>query len=632
MKTPARSRLFAAAFLALAVSALPAQPAAPFAGGAAPRAGGAGGAGGGPRGGGAAIPLPNIDTLKTALTLTDAQIAAITPLLDEVAKAQQDLTSQQTKAGDARNALSQKIGALLNDAQRPQLAALFAAPGAGLRGGGAPTAPAVNPLDIGSLTTALTLTDAQVAAIRPLLEQITQAQQEQTTKQTAAAAAATAMRERLAAIFTDAQRKSVAVQDVLGTYNDHAYMQQQLGITRLRPGKSGSNQVGEGFDLTTANKWAHTMPDVMKMQNGTMVTRADQWPARRKEILELFEREVYGRIPANVPKVTWVVTSETQGNTNGIPTITRQLQGQVDNSAYPAITVNIQASYTLPANATGPVPLFLSFGGGAAAQAIPRGWGSGTIQYGSIQADSGGMSLRQGIIGLTNKGQPRTPEQWGSLRAWGWGVSKLLDYFEANPAAGVNPRGVSIEGVSRAGKAALVTMAFDERIGTALVASSGEGGAKLHRHDFGEAVENLTATSEYYWMSGSFLKYGAAEATFGKKDAGDIPVDSHQLIALCAPRPVFISNGVEPGDPKWIGVPGSYMATILASPAYEVLGKKGVGVNPADYMTAPLPAVQQLVGGELAWRQHEGGHESGPNIVPFFDWIATYIKAPALRQ
>jgi Spy/CpxP family protein refolding chaperone len=569
MKTPARSRLLAAALFALGVSTLPAQPATPAGGppDAAPDGGGARRAGGG-RGGG----------------------------------------------GGRGN--------------------IAVAPGAA-RGRGGPGAPAVNPLTIENLTTALTLTDTQVAAIRPLLEQITQAQQDQTTKQAAAAAATTEMRSRLAPVFTDAQKKFVAVRDLLGTYNDRAYMMEQLGIARLRPGKDAppdQSVVQPGFDLANAHPWKDTMPALMKMQNGTPVTRADQWPARRKEILELFEREVYGRIPANVPKVTWVVTSETQGNTGGIPTITRQLQGRVDNSAYPAITVNIQASFTIPANATGPVPIFLSFGGGAAAQAIPRGWGSGSIQPGSIQADSGGNSLRQGIIGLTNKGQPRKPDDWGSLRAWGWGVSKLIDYFEANPTAGVNPRAVSIEGVSRFGKAALVTMAFDERVATALVASSGEGGAKLHRHDYGEAVENLTDDDEYHWMSASFLKYGAAEATFGKKDAGDIPVDSHQLIALCAPRPCFISYGVPPGDPAWVDAPGSYMATILASPAYEVLGKKGVGVNPADYITAPLPAVQQLVGGELAWRQHEGGHTSGPNIVPFLDWIATYIKAPALRQ
>ncbi len=501
--------------------------------------------------------------------------------------------------------------------------------GGGLGRGGGAAAPQTA-LTIESLTTALTLTDAQVTVIRPLLDQLTQAQQDLTTKQAAANTARDGLVTQLSAIFNDTQKKSVAVADLLGTYNDHPFMMAQLGITALRPGKSGSNQNGPGFELATANPWKDTMPDVMKMKNGTMVTRADQWPARRKEILEDFEREVYGRIPANVPKVTWEVTNTTQGNNGGIPTITRTLIGHVDNSAYPAITVNIQASYTIPANSTGPVPLFLSFGGGAQ-QAYGYGWGSGSIQPGSIQADSGGNSLRQGIIGLTNKGQPRKPDDWGALRAWGWGVSKLIDYFEANPAAGVNPRAVTIEGVSRYGKASLVTMAFDERVASALVASSGEGGAKLHRHDFGEAVENLTGTGEYHWMSGSFIKYGASAPK--KMDAGDLPVDSHELIALCAPRPVFISYGVEAaGDPKWVGAPGSYMAGILASPAYELLGKKGYGVKATDYITAPMPAVQQLVGGDLAWRQHEGGHTSGPNIVPFLDWISTYIKAPALRQ
>jgi hypothetical protein len=146
-------------------------------------------------------------------------------------------------------------------------------------------------------------------------------------------------------------------------------------------------------------------------------------------------------------------------------------------------------------------------------------------------------------------------------------------------------------------------------------------------------VENLTGTGEYHWMAGNFIKYGAAESVFGKKDAGDLPVDSHELIALCAPRPIFISYGVEAaGDPKWVGAAGSYMAGILASPVYELLGKKGYGVNPADYITAPMPAVQQLVGGDLAWRQHEGGHTQAPNFPTFFEWVGAYIKSPALRQ
>jgi len=420
-------------------------------------------------------------------------------------------------------------------------------------------------------------------------------------------------------------------------YNDHQNMMGQLGIKALRPGKSGSNQTGPGFDEATANEWMPTMPDALKMKNGTRVTAPEQWAQRRAEILEDFEREVYGRIPANVPKVTWEVTNTTEGNAGGFQTVSKTLVGHVDNSGFPEITVDIQASFTVPANAQAPVPVLIQFGGGfgggmgggVAQQALSHGWGYGSINPGSIQADMGGNALRQGIIGLTNKGKPRKPDDWGALRAWGWGVGRLIDYFEANPAAKVDPRKVGIEGVSRYGKAALVTQAFDPRVGVALVASSGEGGAKLHRNDYGEAVENLTGTGEYHWMCGNFLKYGASDIQGKSMNASDLPVDSHELIALCAPRPCFISYGVEPGDPKWVDTPGSYRAGILASKVYELLGKKGYGKDIQDWVHAPLPAVCTLVGGDLAFRQHEGGHTSGPNIPTFFEWVRDYIQAPA---
>jgi hypothetical protein len=132
-------------------------------------------------------------------------------------------------------------------------------------------------------------------------------------------------------------------------------------------------------------------------------------------------------------------------------------------------------------------------------------------------------------------------------------------------------------------------------------------------------------------MAGNYLKYAAADATFGSKNAGDIPVDAHQLIALCAPRLCFISNGIEPGDPKWIDAHGAYMSTVLAGPAWRLFGKKDLGVT-EDYRKAPMPAVDQLVGGELAWRQHSGGHTSAPNYPTFFEWVSNYIKAPAIPQ
>jgi hypothetical protein len=116
-------------------------------------------------------------------------------------------------------------------------------------------------------------------------------------------------------------------------------------------------------------------------------------------------------------------------------------------------------------------------------------------------------------------------------------------------------------------------------------------------------------------------------------NASDLPVDSHELIALCAPRPCFISYGIptaQPmGDPAWVDAIGSYRAGILASKVYAVLGKKGYGSDVQDWVHAPLPPLRTLVGGELAFRQHEGGHTDGPNLPIFFDWIGNYIKSPA---
>ena len=224
----------------------------------------------------------------------------------------------------------------------------------------------------------------------------------------------------------------------------------------------------------------------------------------------------------------------------------RQLVGHVDNGAYPAVTVDIQMIVVTPvgregagagddhvrrprsarsawlhvsrcswrpASGSAPVRPRAPPPGAdpppATEQLIAAGWGYATLNPASIQADNG-AGLTKGIIGLVNKGQPRKPDDWGALRAWAWGASRALDYLETDTR--VDAKKVGIEGVSRYGKAALVTMAFDPRFAVVLVGSSGEGGAKLHRRNFGEAVENLTGSGEYHWMAGNFLKYGAAEA------------------------------------------------------------------------------------------------------------------------
>jgi acetyl esterase/lipase len=421
-------------------------------------------------------------------------------------------------------------------------------------------------------------------------------------------------------------------------YNDYQNMLGQLGITKLRRGRDA--RVRDTSDEATANPYKDSMPELLTFKDGMKVTEAGQWPRRRAEIVEEFEREVYGRVPKNIPKITWEVTSTAEAESGGIATVTKTPVGHADNRGFPQIKVDIQARFTVPKHAGGRLPIILQFGfaGGVGGrgrgspwtqQALEKGWAYGTINPNSIQGDN--SRLREGIIGLTNKGEPRSPEDWGALRAWAWGVSRLIDYFEANPASGVDPAKVCITGVSRFGKAALVATAFETRIAAGFVASSGAGGAKLFRRDFGELLENLASGGGYHWMAGNFLKYAADEASVGRKTVADLPVDQHELIALCAPRLCFISYGVVPGDPNWVDAHGSFMAGVLAGPAYRLLGKKDLGTN-GDYLTDKQPAVNALIGGELAWRQHDGGHTSVPNFPAFFDWAGRYIASPGLRE
>ncbi|HOX03435.1 MAG TPA: acetylxylan esterase [Candidatus Paceibacterota bacterium] len=440
------------------------------------------------------------------------------------------------------------------------------------------------------------------------------------------------------------------------TQQDHRNMMEQLGIVRLRPGPSGQPGATNSANYDPANANPHPdLPDPLTLKNGRKITSAEMWwKLRRPEIVEDFEREVFGRVPKNTPRVTWsVVSNITDGLVGHLPARGKQIVGHVDNSTCPSITVDIRMTVVVPAKAKGPVPVLMMFGGfgdggmprpagdpapvsrfpefggpfkdpPSTEQLLAAGWGYATISPNSIQADNG-AGLTQGIIGLVNKGQPRKPDDWGALRAWAWGAARGLDYLETDPA--IDARKVGIEGVSRYGKAALVTLAFEPRFALALVGSSGEGGAKLHRRNFGEAVENLTGSGEYHWMAGNFLRYGAAESSFGSKNAGDLPVDAHELIALCAPRPTFISYGIpERGDAHWLDQQGSFMAAVAAGPVFRLLGARDLGVN-EDYRTAKMPPVNTgLLGGELAWRQHDGGHEDRSNMKHFIAWATRMLQ------
>ncbi len=414
---------------------------------------------------------------------------------------------------------------------------------------------------------------------------------------------------------------------------DHRRMMNLLNIKSLRPGRDGMNPKSKNYanyDESKANPYP-LLPDPLVLKNNQKVTTPEiWWKQRRQEIVEDFDREIYGRVPENTPKVNWKVIGTNKGSNGTVPTITKHLVGHVDNSSYPFITVDIQLTLTTPANAIGPVPVImeLSFDTSRFRGRIPpgfddwkrqvlaKGWGYATIIPTSFQADNGG-GLTHGIIGLCNKGQPRKLDDWGALRAWAWGASRALDYFETDKS--VDAKQVGIEGLSRYGKAALVTMAYDRRFAIAFVCSSGEGGAKLHRRNWGEIVENLASSGEYHWMAGNFLKYA------GPLNWNDLPVDSHELIALCAPRPVFISTGtLEKGD-GWVDAKGMFMAAAAAGPVYKLLGKTDLGTTEFPPVGTPL------IEGDVAFRQHNGGHTCGPNWPTFLKFAQRYLKTPAIN-
>jgi hypothetical protein len=412
-----------------------------------------------------------------------------------------------------------------------------------------------------------------------------------------------------------------------------------LHITALRRGADGDPKSPNAANYDEAKaKPDPKLPDPLRLNNGKEVKTAKEWwEKRRPEIVEDFDHEIYGREPRETPEVVWEVTSTTREMNGDVPVIAKRLVGHVDNASYPAIQVNIDMMLTTPANAKGPVPVMVEFSFSpefmaaiakrfpeltAASQKGPtwqqqlleKGWGYAVLIPTSWQADKGD-GLTGGIIGLVNKGQPRKLDDWGALRAWAWGASRAMDYFETDKA--VDSKYIGIEGHSRYGKAALVTMAYDKRFAIGYISSSGAGGAALYRRNFGEQIGNVAGTGEYHWMAGNFLKYA------GRLMPSDLPVDSHELIALCAPRPVFIGAGAINGD-GWVDPHGMFMAALGAGPVYRLLGKKDLG-------TTEFPPIETaLIEGDIAYRQHSGGHTPAPNWPTFLKFAERYFQGPAV--
>jgi hypothetical protein len=426
---------------------------------------------------------------------------------------------------------------------------------------------------------------------------------------------------------------------------DHQRMMDVLHISFLRPGADPNHPQAPNavnYDESKANPHP-SLPDPLLLHDGRTVSSAAMWwNERRPEIVEDFNREVYGRVPKSTPKVSWEITSTSREMNGEVPVITKHVTGHVDNSSYPLISVNIELTLTTPANTRAPVPVIVALefdpalmrkfldqlaargakpptpppGPSWQQQILAQGWGYAVLIPTSAQADNG-AGLTEGIIGLCNKGQPRAPDDWGALRAWAWAASRAFDYLESDPT--VDAKQVGVEGHSRYGKTALLAMAYDPRFAVAYISSSGEGGAALYRRNFGERLENVAGTGEYHWMAGNFLKYAGPLTPY------DWPVDSHELIALCAPRPVFIGAGATQGD-GWADAKGMFLATVAAGPVCRLLGKKDLG-------TTEFPPIgTSLIDGALAFCQHEDGHSPAPNWPTFLKFAGRYLKGPAAQH
>jgi len=466
---------------------------------------------------------------------------------------------------------------------------------------------------------------------------------------TAAAAAQTTPAPAAPAGFPGAADRAA---QTAASVAEHEREMKLLGIDAMQPGVTAYDIGKPGnanYDEAKANPYPN-IPKLMVFNNGKPVKTAADWQKRRLEIKAMFDEYVYGKYPAHIPSVTWTVTGTEESTVGDIPVIVKHVLGHTDNSSYPAITVDMHIDVVTPKSTQGKkVPVIIGGGQirrpgtgafpgrppGAARPTPPPGTvihglssppnppdsskllieaGMGFVSRSSndVQADNGD-GLTKGIIGLVNKGQPRSMDDWGVLRAWAWGDARIVDYLQTDPD--VDGAKVGVMGHSRGGKAALVAMVDDPRIAIGFISSSGAGGADLYRRNYGETTSSITSTTEFHWFAGNFLKYGAVGHT-----ANELPVDSHEFIALAAPRAVFIGGGALLTDPQyvpgdaWQDAQGMFMAAALASPAWTIQGHKGLG-------TDVFPPQDTFIDtGDIAFRQHDYGHTPAPNWPYFIEF------------
>ena len=341
----------------------------------------------------------------------------------------------------------------------------------------------------------------------------------------------------------------------------------------------------------------YTLPDPLTLLNGAPVRDADTWfKKRRPEILEMFRTEYIGHVPANAPRVTWEVASS-DANAKGGSALMKKVVGHIgDKADGPRVNLTLY----IPAKATGPVPVILTIGMGPTNDILGRGWAHATFSNADIQPDRNN-AYHLGVIGMTlAKGQTEpAPHEWRAKSAWAWGVSRVVDYLLTDKA--IDGTCIAVQGHSRLGTTALWAGAQDERIAVVFASCSGESGASLGRRDFGSTIDDLT--ENYPWQhAGNLNKW------VGRWN--EMPIDSHMLISLLAPRAFFCNGGT---TDQWADPKGEFLAMVAAGPVYNLVGGKDLGA------TELPPLDQPLMSGDLGWIYHTGGHTCPPG-----DWRAFY--------
>lgn len=372
--------------------------------------------------------------------------------------------------------------------------------------------------------------------------------------------------------------------------------------------------------------------DLLKMNDGKIInTSSEWWKERRPEIKKAVENEIWGAIPPNdiLPAVSFAVTIDTGGQ--GVNTyIQKEITGTIDISRYPKVRniPKISATLRIPMDRTEPAPVIIIFGGFGNVLdrywqlASAHGWGVCIFKPNDLQPDNGN-GLTSYLIGLVNKGKWREPGQWGTLVAWSWGISRLIDYFETDPL--VDAAIIGLSGHSRYGKATLVAMAYDQRLAIAFPSCGGALGPSMIRRHWGQDLENSSQDREYHWVAGNFFKYMGPlnKGNYMPRKVENLSVDAHSLLALCAPRPVFLNGGTQD---TWSDFYGTYLAAKGASPVYKLLGKNGV------IMPEAMPKTDvAYIDGNIGYRYHTGGHTDAPDWPAFFDFADKFFKITILK-